>query len=469
MGLLYIDGRWVSSAADESVEVLNPATEEVIGTVPAGGAEDVDRAVAAARAAFPPWASTSRTERAGLLRTLHDELADRAEEIALTISTDVGTPIRNARRIQAELALTDIASMADILEQGEIEDRVGNSLVVREPAGVVAAITPWNYPLRQITSKIAPALAAGCTVVLKPSEVAPLVVRILFEAIDAAGFPPGVVNFVHGTGPGVGEALVDHPEIDAVSFTGSTAAGSRVAQTAGRAIKRVALELGGKSANVILDDADLPAAVKVGVYNAFLNGGQTCTAWSRMIVPADWHAEAVALAAKYASGFVPGDPLDPATKLGPLVSAAQRDRVRSYIQAGLGSGAHLAVGGAEMPAGLDSGFYVAPTVFGGVDPDSVIAQEEIFGPVLSVIPHQGDEDALKIANNSRYGLHGAVWSADHKRAIEFARGVRTGQIDINGGVYNPLAPHGGYKNSGIGREMGRLGMAEFLEVKAIQL
>jgi acyl-CoA reductase-like NAD-dependent aldehyde dehydrogenase len=467
--LLYLGGRWVSSSADASIEVVNPATEEVIGAVPVGSTEDAGRAVAAARNAFPLWAAASRVERARLLRKLHDELADRIEEIALTISTDVGTPIRSAQRIQAALPLTDIASMADILEQDELEERVGNSLVVREPAGVVAAITPWNYPLRQITSKIAPALAAGCTVVLKPSEVAPLVVQILFEAIDAAGFPPGVVNLVHGTGPVVGEALVAHPEVDAVSFTGSTTAGSRVAQTAARAIKRVALELGGKSANVILDDADLTTAVKVGVSNAFLNGGQTCTAWTRMIVPADRHDEALALAVKFASGFAPGDPLDPATKLGPMVSATQRDRARSFIEAGIDSGAQLAFGGPETPAGLDKGFYVAPTVFGGVDPDSVIAQEEIFGPVLSVIPHHGDEDALKIANNSRYGLHGAVWSADSKRALEFAKGVRTGQIDVNGGAYNPLAPHGGYKNSGIGREMGRHGMDEFLEVKAIQL
>jgi aldehyde dehydrogenase (NAD+) len=267
----------------------------------------------------------------------------------------------------------------------------------------------------------------------------------------------------------VGEALVAHPGVDLVSFTGSTAAGSRVAQAAARTIKRVALELGGKSANVILDDADLATAVKVGVSNAFLNGGQTCTAWTRMIVPADRHDEAVALAAKFASGFVPADPQDPATKLGPVVSAAQRERVRSYIHAGIDSGAQLAIGGAEAPVGLSRGFYVAPTVFGGVDPDSTIAQEEIFGPVLSVIPHQGDEDALQIANNSRFGLHGAVWSADDKRALEFARGVRSGQIDVNGGAYNPLAPFGGYKSSGVGREMGRLGMDEFLEVKAIQL
>lgn len=467
--LLYLDGNWTSSSATGSIEVVKPSTEEVIGAVPVGSAEDVDRAVAAARAAFPSWAATSRLERAKLLRRLHDELASHAEEIAQTISSDVGTPIRVSRRIQAELPLIDIASMADILEQDELEERVGNSLVVREPAGVVAAITPWNYPLRQITSKIAPALAAGCTVVLKPSEIAPLVVRILFEAIDAAGFPPGVVNLVYGTGPVVGEALVAHPEVDVVSFTGSTATGSRIAQTAARTIKRVALELGGKSANVILDDADLNTAVKVGVSNAFLNGGQTCTAWTRMIVPADRHDEAIALAAKFASGFVPGDPLDPATRLGPVVSAAQRDRVLAYIQAGIDSGAELAIGGVETPAGLGRGFYVAPTVFGRVDPESEIAQEEIFGPVLSVIPHHGDEDALKIANNSRFGLHGGVWSADNRRALEFAKSVRTGQIDINGAAYNPVAPFGGYKSSGVGREMGRLAMDEFLEIKAIQL
>lgn len=468
-GQIYIDGEWTSSGSPNYIEVLNPSTEAIIGAVPDGTPDDVDRAVAAARRAFNEWSNTSKSERARLLRCLHDGLAERVDEIAETISRDVGTPIKIARRIQAALPLTDIASIADLLEQDEQQERVGNSLIVREPAGVVAAITPWNYPLHQVTCKIAPALGAGCTVVLKPSEVAPLAVEILFEVIDTVGFPPGVINLVHGRGEVVGEALVSHPDIDVVSFTGSTAAGARVGSIAGAHIKRVALELGGKSANVILDDADLKTAVKIGVSNAFLNGGQTCTAWTRMLVPADRHDEAAALAVSFAATFVPGDPLEAATKLGPMVSAAQRDRVRSHILEGTEFGATLEAGGADRPAHLDRGYYVAPTIFSGVHADSALAQEEIFGPVLSIIAHHGDDDALEIANNSRFGLHGAVWSADNDRAMAFARKVRTGQIDVNGGAYNPLAPFGGYKTSGIGREMGRQGMDEFVETKAIQL
>ena len=466
---IYIGGTWVHSQSTSTISVENPSTEERIAEIPRGTAADVDHAVQAARAAFPAWAATPRAVRAGHLRRLTDLLAKRADEIAETIATDVGTPLRIASRIQAALPLTDLATYADLLEQDEPAERIGNSLVVREPAGVVAAITPWNYPLHQVTCKIAPALAAGCTVVLKPSEVAPLCIYQLFEAIHEAGFPPGVVNLVSGYGPEIGEALVTHPDVDVVSFTGSVAAGSRVAELAAKSVKRVTLELGGKSANVILDDADLETAVKVGVANAFLNGGQTCTAWTRMLVPAARHAEALQLAARFAEGFAPGSPLDPKTKLGPLVSARQRDRVRGFIEAGVRDGATLATGGAATPSGVDRGYFVSPTVFGDVHPDSALAQEEIFGPVLSVIPFHDEDDALAIANNSRYGLHGAVWSADQDRALAFARQVRTGQIDVNGGAYNPLAPFGGYKQSGVGREMGRLGLDEFLEVKSIQL
>ncbi|MGN9843524.1 aldehyde dehydrogenase family protein [Nonomuraea sp. H19] len=464
----YVDGKWTPGAA-ETIDVENPATEEVIGTVPDGTTADADRAVRAARAAFPGWAAASRTERANCLRRLHDGLAKRSAEIAETIATDVGTPMRIASRVQAAVPLTDIASYVELLQEDEPEERIGNSLVLREPAGVVAAVTPWNYPLHQVTCKIAPALAAGCTVVVKPSEVAPLAVYQLFDAIHEAGFPPGVVNLISGYGSGVGEALVTHPEVDVVSFTGSGRGGARVAELAARSVKRVTLELGGKSANVILDDADLGTAVKVGVANAFLNGGQTCTAWTRMLVPVQRHDEALELAKSVAEGFVPGDPLDPKTKLGPLVSAAQRDRVHGFISQGIEGGARLVTGGNTAPDGFERGYFVRPTVFGGVDPDSVIAQEEIFGPVLSVIPFDGEDEALAIANNSAFGLHGAVWSADQDRAIAFARQVRTGQIDVNGGAFNPLAPFGGYKRSGIGREMGRHGLAEFLETKSIQL
>ena len=466
---LYLSGSWATSTGPDTIPVVNPATEEVIGAVPAGTVADVERAVRAARAAFPAWAATSRAERAGLLEALREGLAKRAEEIAATITADVGTPARIARRIQAALPETDVATYVDLLAGDDQEQRIGNSLVVREPVGVVAAITPWNYPLHQITAKLAPALAAGCTVVLKPSEVAPLVVRLLFEAIDEAGFPPGVVGLVHGDGPIVGEALVGHRDVDMVSFTGSVRAGARVAELAARTVKKVTLELGGKSANVLLEDADLGAAVKVGVANAFLNGGQTCTAWTRMVVPAARQEEVLELARAAAEGFAPGDPADPATKLGPLVSAAQRERVRGYIATGLAEGARLVTGGAAAPAGRERGFFVAPTVFGGVAPDSRIAQEEIFGPVLSVLPYRDEDEALAIANDSDYGLHGAVWSADQGRAVAFARRVRTGQIDVNGAAYNPLAPFGGYKRSGVGREMGLPGLEEYQEIKSIQL
>jgi aldehyde dehydrogenase (NAD+) len=472
---LYIGGAWVDPVGTDHIYVENPATGDRIATIPVGGAADVDRAVQAARAAFPAWAGLSRAERREHLMRIRDGLAARQEEIGQAISIDVGTPLRIATKIQASLPITDFEVYIDALAEPKQEQRVGNTIIAREPAGVVAAITPWNYPLHQITCKIAPALAAGCTVVLKPSEVAPLTALILMDIIDAAGLPAGVVNLVTGYGPEVGEVLVAHPEVDVVSFTGSVRTGTRVAALAAQSVKRVTLELGGKSANVILDDADLGVAVKVGVANAFLNGGQTCTAWTRMLVPADRHDEAVALAKAAAETFVAGDPLDPATKLGPMVSANQKKRVLDYIQAGIDSGATLVTGGTEEPVFADgsssaaAGHFVRATVFADVDPDSVIAQEEIFGPVLSIIPFTDEAEALKIANNSKYGLHGAVWSADQDRAIAFARQVRTGQIDVNGAAYNPQAPFGGYKQSGIGREMGAAAMDEYLEIKSIQI
>lgn len=464
----YVSGEWLPSL-EEGISVENPATGAVIGYAACDGVTEVDRAVGAARSAFDAWATTSRAERADHLRALHKELVARADDIAQTIASDVGTPLRIASRIQTALPATDVETYVDLLDEPDSQERVGNSLLFAEPAGVVAAITPWNYPLHQITCKIAPALAAGCTVVLKPSEVAPLVVYHLFDALHAAGFPPGVVNFVSGYGRDVGEALVTHPGVDVVSFTGSVGAGARVAELAARSIKRVTLELGGKSANIILDDADLPTAVKVGVANAFLNGGQTCTAWTRMLVPARRHDEAATLAKEFAEAFTPGDPLDPSTKLGPLVSRTQRERVWSLIDQGVAEGADLVTGGRGAPAGFDRGYFVQPTVFANVHPDATIAQEEVFGPVLSIIPFDDDDDAVSIANNSRYGLHGAVWSADDERALAIARRLRTGQVDVNGGAFNPLAPFGGFKQSGIGREMGRQGLAEFVELKSVQI
>ncbi|AEB44649.1 MULTISPECIES: aldehyde dehydrogenase family protein [Micromonospora] len=463
----YLDGAWVPADGRQSLEVHNTSTEQVIGTVPAGTADDVDRAVAAARAAFEGWAATDPVDRAAHLDRLHAELTARAGDIAHTVATELGTPLKVATRVQVGLPLTVLRSYVDLAAQPPAPQTVGNSLVVREPVGVIGAITPWNYPLHQIVAKLAPALAAGCTLVLKPSELTPLTAYLLFDAIDAASLPPGVVNLVTGTGPIVGEALAGHPDVDLVSFTGSTATGRRIAHLAADRIARVALELGGKSANVILDDADLTAAVKVGVGNAMLNSGQTCTAWTRMLVHRDRYDEALDLAATAVAGYRLGDPFDPATRLGPLVSAAQRDRVREHIARGLADGGRLVVGGPDAPV-PSRGWFVAPTIIADVDPDSALAQEEVFGPVLAVIPVDDDDHAVRVANNSRYGLAGAVWSTDEERAVQVARRLRTGAVDINGAPFNPLAPFGGYKQSGLGRELGTHGLAEFCELKAIQ-
>jgi aldehyde dehydrogenase (NAD+) len=464
---LYLDGHWVTASTGELIPVENPATEEVIATVPAGTAADVDRAVGAARAAFPGWAGTVPADRAAHLDRLRTALAARTDEIARTVALELGTPLKVATRVQAGLPLTVLRGYVELAARPPAEETVGNSLVVHEPVGVVGAITPWNYPLHQVVAKLAPALAAGCTVVLKPSELTPLTAYLLYDAIAEAGLPPGVVNLVTGTGPVVGEALAAHPDVDMVSFTGSTATGRRIGHLAADRIARVALELGGKSANVILDDADLATAVKVGVGNAFLNSGQTCTAWTRMLVHRSRYEEAVALAARAAEGYRLGDPFDPATRLGPLVSAAQRQRVRDHVAKGLADGGRLVAGGPDA-AVPGRGFFVAPTVIADVDPGSALAQEEIFGPVLSVLPVDDDGHAVAVANNSRYGLAGAVWSGDPERALRVARAMRTGAVDINGAPFNPLAPFGGYKQSGLGRELGSYGLDEFRQTKAIQ-
>jgi aldehyde dehydrogenase (NAD+) len=466
---MFVAGAWVPSAGAGLLEVINPATEDVLATVPAGTAEDVELAVAAARAAAEGWAGTPPAARAALLGRIAHALDARAEEAARLITSEVGSPLRFAANVQVGLPLRVLRSYAALLSEYEFEERVGNSLVVKEPVGVVAAITPWNYPLHQVVAKVGAALAGGCPVVLKPSEVAPLSAHLLARVAAEAGLPPGVLNIVTGTGPVVGEALAAHPDVDMVSFTGSTRAGRRVAELAAGTIKRVALELGGKSANVVLPDADLGAAVKVGLANCFINGGQTCTAWSRLLVPAALHDEAVALAVAGTERYQVGDPLAEGTRIGPMVSAAQRDRVRGYVETGVAEGATLACGGPEPPDGLDRGYFVRPTVFADVRPEMTIAQEEIFGPVLSVIPYSDEDDAVAIANGTRYGLAGAVWSADPDHALAVARRLRTGQVDINGGRFNPGAPFGGYKQSGVGRELGRYGLEEFLEVKSLQL
>ncbi|MBC9006076.1 aldehyde dehydrogenase family protein [Micromonospora aurantiaca (nom. illeg.)] len=464
---LHVAGDWVDPSSGDTIPVENPATGSIVGEVPAGTPADVDRAVAAARAAFPGWAATAPEQRAAHLDRLHTALAARADEIARTVATELGTPLKLATRVQAGLPLTVLRSIVDLAARPAAEHTVGNSLVVREPVGVVGAITPWNYPLHQVVAKVAPALAAGCTVVLKPSELTPLTAYLLFDAITDAGLPPGVVNLVPGTGPVVGEALAAHPDVDLVSFTGSTATGRRIAHLAAERIARVSLELGGKSANVILADADVPTAVKVGVGNALLNSGQTCTAWTRMLVHRDRYAEALDLVAAAVAGYRLGDPFDPATRLGPLASAAQARRVRDHVDRALADGARLVAGGPDAPL-PPQGHFVAPTVFADVHPDSALAQEEVFGPVLAVIPFADTDEAVAVANNSRYGLAGAVWSADSDAALAVARRMRTGQVDVNGGAFNPLAPFGGYKQSGLGRELGAYGVEEFTELKAIQ-
>ena len=409
---LYINGQWVKPTGGNTIDVISASTEEVIGRIPEGSAADANAAVEAARGAFDAWTATTPAERAALLQKIHEGMKARGEEIARTICAEVGMPLKLAARIQAGSPTFTFAMYAKMLPGFAFEEKVGNSQVLREPVGVVAAITPWNYPLHQIAAKVAPALAAGCTVVLKPSEVAPLNAFILAEIIHAAGVPAGVFNLVTGTGPMVGEALVRHQDVDMVSFTGSTRAGKRVAELAAATVKRVALELGGKSASVILDDADLAAAVKGTINACFLNSGQTCTAHTRMLVPEARYDEAAKIAKEVAAGFTIGDPFGDSAKLGPLTSSAQRDRVRDYINKGIAEGAELLIGGADAPEGLPRGWYVKPTVFGRVDPRSTIAQEEIFGPVLSIITYRDEDDAVRIANDSPYGLAGGVWSSD---------------------------------------------------------
>jgi len=465
---IYIGGAWVPSTGKGTLEVIDSNTEEVIGTIPEGTVEDVDRAVTAAADAFTEWSTTSAEERSKLLARAAEGLGARTDEIAQMIAREVGMPLSLAGMIQVGLPTGVFADSAKEIADFKWEEEVGNSLVVREPVGVVGAITPWNFPLYQIALKVAPALAAGCTVVLKPSEVAPLNAFALADVLHDIGLPPGVFNLVTGTGPVVGEAIASHPKVDMVSFTGSTRAGKRVMQLASETVKRVALELGGKSANIILDDADLDAAIPGGLFACYMNSGQTCSALTRMLVPRSRLADIEARAKAAAEEYTPGSAFEPSTRLGPLVSSVQRDRVRGYIQKGLDEGAKLVTGGAETPEGLDKGYFVRPTVFSNVTRDMTIAREEIFGPVLSIMPYDTEEEAIEIANDTVYGLAGGVWGGDKAHAEQVARQMRTGQVDVNGGSFNPVAPFGGYKQSGIGRERGKFGFEEFLEVKSLQ-
>jgi aldehyde dehydrogenase (NAD+) len=465
---VFIGGEWVEPSGADPIEVVNPTTEETIATVPGCRPVEVDRAVEAAREAFEGWSRTPREERARLIGAIAAGLEARADELAAMITQELGMPLKLSRMVQVGLGINHFAVMPGLIEEVAWEEEAGSSRIVREPIGVVGAITPWNYPLNQIGAKVAAALGAGCTVVLKPSEVVPLNAFALAEVIEAAGLPPGVFNLVSGTGPVVGEAIAAHPGVDMVSFTGSTRAGRRVSELAAETVKPVAMELGGKSPNVILDDAELEKAVPDGVAKCFLNSGQTCSALTRMLVPRQRLAEAEQIARASAEAFAPGDPFDDSTRLGPLVSETQRDRVRGYIGKGIEEGARLLTGGAEQPQGLERGYFVRPTVFSEVEPEMTIAQEEIFGPVLAIQPYEGEEDAVRIANATAYGLAGGVWSAEPERAVAVAGRLRCGQVEINGGAFNPIAPFGGYGQSGHGRENGRFGLEEMLQVKSLQ-
>ncbi len=463
----YIDGKWVDPVTPNSLDVINPATEEVCGHISLGSAVDVDLAVAAARRAFETFSQTTREERVDLLQAILDEFRKRHDEVAEAIMDEMGAPWGLAKNAQAASGPQHIKAALRALKTFEFDERNGTTCIVKEPIGVCGLITPWNWPMNQIAVKVAPALAAGCTMVLKPSEIAPFDAVIFAEILDAAGVPAGVFNLVNGDGPGVGTALSGHPDIDMMSFTGSTRAGVSVAQNAAPTVKRVAQELGGKSANILLDDADFKKAVSSGAADCFENTGQSCNAPTRMLVPGDRIDEATVIAAKVANNTVVGNPRDDGVEVGPLVSELQWNKVQGLIQKGIDEGATLAAGGTGLPEGLDKGYFARPTVFTNVSNDMTIAREEIFGPVLSIIPYDDDDDAVRIANNTPYGLSGYVSSSSLDRARSIAARLRTGMVHINSASLDAMAPFGGYKQSGNGREWGSHGLEEFLEVKSI--
>lgn len=463
---IFINGRWVPSTGTGVIEVVNPVTEEVVVTIPDGTAEDVDAAARAAAAAFPAWSKTTVEERVAYIEKLAELMEKRADEVTRAVVSEIGQPYSAAVDQQGSFAVVDLKSIVTSLREIVWEEEVDHTVVAREPAGVVGAITPWNGPMRMVCMKAGAAMAAGCTVVLKGTEVAPLSSFIFAEMVEEAGIPAGVFNLVSGTGPVVGEAIVTHPLVDMISLTGSVRAGRRVMELASQGVKKVALELGGKSANIILEGADLKKAVEVGMEDAFRNSGQVCGGLSRVLVPRSRLAEAEQVAAAKADSYVLGDPYDPATTLGPVANVNQRDRIRSYIESGLEQGVKLVTGGPEAPEGLEKGFFVKPTVFSG-DNTSRVAREEIFGPVVVIVPFDDEEDALRIANDTDYGLAGAVWAEDDAHARKVANRLRAGRIRINGSAINPRAPHGGFKLSGIGREFGRYGIEEYLEYKSI--
>ena len=457
----YINATWVPSIGAEHTDLRDPRTDAIVGRAPSGAREDVDAAVAAAVAAFPAWATVPRKERQELMSNLERLVRDNQARLAETIEVELGSPSEFAHDEHVGTPLAIIADYATILADEEPEERIGNSIIVREPVGVVAAILPWNYPLYQLVAKVVPALAAGCTVVAKPAELTPLSTSIFAELLTEAGFPAGVFNVVYGSGSVVGQAMSEHPDVDMVSFTGSTSAGRTVSRAAASTIKRVALELGGKSASVVLPGADLTAAVPASVAYCFTNTGQCCNAWTRLVVPRQDLAEVERLATRAAAELEP--------TLGPLVSAKQATEVQRYIEIGISEGARLVAGGTGRPEGRTQGHYVRGVVFSDVSSTMTIAQEEIFGPVLAILPYDTVEEAVAIANDSVFGLHGGVWAETEEEAMEVALRIRTGQVDINGAAFNPSAPFGGFKQSGNGRELGVHGLDEFFELKAIQV
>ena len=463
----YIDGQWVDPVKPNSLDVVNPATEAVYGRISIGSAADVDKAVVAASRAFETFSQTGREERMALLQSILDVFKRRADEVAEAIMDEMGAPWGLAKYAQAASGTQHIGAALEALKHYKFEEKVGGAMVVKEAIGVCGLITPWNWPMNQIAVKVAPALAAGCTMILKPSEIAPFDAIIFAEILDEAGVPAGVFNLINGDGPGVGTALSQHPGIAMVSFTGSTRAGVLVAQNAAPSVKRVAQELGGKSANIILDDADLEEAVSEGTKAMFENTGQSCDAPSRMLVPKDKMAAAAEIAGKIAAKAAVGNPRDKGTRIGPVVSDVQWGKIQTLIQKGIDEGATLVAGGTGRPDGLDTGYFVKPTVFSNVSNDMTIAREEIFGPVLSIIPYEDEDDAIRIANDTPYGLSGYVSSGNLERARRVASRMRTGMVHINGADLEALAPFGGYKQSGNGREWGAHGIDEFLEVKSV--
>jgi aldehyde dehydrogenase (NAD+) len=463
----YIDGRWVDPSEPRTLDVIDPATEQPIARIALGGQKDVDLAVQAARRALETWSRTTKEERIALLQRIMASYQKRYDEIAETISHEMGAPIWLSKAAQAATGLAHLGQTLQVLQGYEFEEQRGTTRIVREPVGVCGFITPWNWPVNQILCKVAPALAAGCTMVLKPSEIAPLNAILVAEVLHDAGVPPGVFNLVNGDGPTVGAALSKHPGIDMMSFTGSTRAGIEVAKAAADTVKRVAQELGGKSANIILEDADFAKAVAGGVTGCFLNSGQSCNAPTRMLVPAARHDEAVEIAKAAAAAVKPGDPFANGTTIGPVVSEAQWKKIQGLIQKGIDEGATLVTGGTGRPEGLDKGYYVKPTIFANVRNDMTIAREEVFGPVLAILPYENEEEAIRIANDTPYGLSGYVTAGSVERAAQVASRLRTGNVHLNGAGADFAAPFGGYKQSGNGREWGEFGFEEFLETKAL--